>query len=390
MAKDGSRAAPKNIRKPLAAQGMDSPLQPKLSVTRLWARRLMVRVDGLSMPSGLLLGAGIAGVCGYGFLRAGPQWGLGGAVLLLGTACTLALTGDAVAEPLPEPDQEPIPTPAPEPATTATTASPAPAKPKPISEPLDMVELPGGEFWMGEAWNRHRVRLSGFAMAKYPVTQKQYQELMGENPSGFGKSQPSDTAWEDLPVETVSWFAAVRFCNRLSERQGRKPCYRITEPQAGSDLLPQVKWDQAADGYRLPTEAEWEYACRAGTETAYSFGDDTAQLGEYAWYDKNIEGRTHAVGQKKPNGWGLHDLHGNVWEWCWDWYGDYQVTSDNDKSVSLTCPIGPPTGSGRVLRGGSFLDGPRNLRSAFRFGFEPEVRGRSLGFRCVRGSGRQR
>jgi formylglycine-generating enzyme required for sulfatase activity len=398
MAKDGSRAAPKNIRKPLAAQGMDSPVQPKLSVTRLWARRLLVRVDELSMPSGLLLGAGIAGVCGYGLLHAGPQWGLGGAVLLLGTACTLALTGDAVAEPLPKPDQEPIPT-------------PAPAKPKSLSEPLDMIELPSGEFWMGSPESepgrsadevRHRVGVSAFAVAKYPVTQKLYQEIMEQNLSHY--------KGESLPVESVSWFDAVRFCNRLSEKAGRVPCYRIVDPKQEtsthgaeyhSDHQPVVSWDQAADGYRLPTEAEWEYACRAGTETAYGFGDDPAQLGEYAWFDGNSESRTHEVGTKKANMWGLHDLHGNVWEWCWDQYADYTVITDNDKSASLIGPIDVP--HGRVLRGGSFAGmsrvvrlpprlggGPRELRSARRVGQWPEDRLQDGGFLCVRSSGRQR
>jgi formylglycine-generating enzyme required for sulfatase activity len=191
---------------------------------------------------------------------------------------------------------------------------------------------------------------------------------------------------EDRPVDSVSCFDAVRFCNRLSEKAGRKPCYRITEPEAGSDAAPQVEWDREADGYRLPTEAEWEYACRAGTETAYSFGDDAAQLGEYAWFEVNSERHTHEVGTKKPNGWGLHDLHGNVWEWCWDWYEDYQLTPDNDKSVSQVCPIGPPTGDRRVLRGGSFAFEPVELRSAARGWFLPEDRMQAWGFRCVRGA----
>ncbi len=177
-------------------------------------------------------------------------------------------------------------------------------------------------------------------MAKYPVTQKLYQEVMEQSPSYF--------KGESLPVEQVSWFDAVRFCNKLSERVGLQPCYRIEEAEA----QPEVEWDQSANGYRLPTEAEWEYACRAATETAYSFGDDAAQLHEYAWFDGISEGRAHEVGHKKPNGWGLHDLHGNVWEWCWDWYGDYQVS--NDLTVSQANTIGPPTGNGRVLRGGSF------------------------------------
>jgi formylglycine-generating enzyme required for sulfatase activity len=263
-----------------------------------------------------------------------------------------------------------------------------------------MLELPGGEFWMGSPENeseryddetRHRVRVSPFAMAKYLVTQKLYQEVMEQSPSYF--------KGESLPVERVSWFDAVRFCNKLSERVGLQPCYRIVEPKQGKDkpadeeaqaeAQPEVEWDQTADGYRLPTEAEWEYACRAGTATAYSFGDDAAQLGEYAWFKGNSENRTHEVGTKKPNGWGLSDLLGNVWEWCWDWYAEYPVTSDNDKSVSLVCPVGPPSGDWRVLRGGSFGGEPWSLRSANRNRREPTDQVRGRGFRCVRGSARQ-
>jgi len=227
--------------------------------------------------------------------------------------------------------------------------------------------------------------VSAFAIGKYPVTRKQYREVMAENPS-FHQGELKE--WE-RPVEQVSWFDAVRFCNRLSEKVGRKQCYRITEPEAGSEAQPEVEWDREADGYRLPTEAEWEYACRAGTETAYSFGDEEAKLGEYAWFEGNSDNQTHTVGQKKPNGWDLHDLHGNVWEWCWDWYDSYKVTDDNDKIVKLMNPIGPPSGSRRVLRGGSFRYGPRFLRSAFRFRIEPVNRVWNIGFRCVMDSGRQ-
>ena len=298
-----------------------------------------------------------------------PTAGLITGGLTLGAAVWLGLTGDPIALPVAD-----------------------------LPEALEMIELPGGEFWMGSPETepdryrdetRHRVRVSPFAMAKVPVTQKLYQEVMEQSPSYF--------KGESLPVETVDWFDAVRFCNKLSERVGLRPCYRIVEPapkktegeEAQAEAQPDVEWDQTADGYRLPTEAEWEYACRAGTKTAYSFGDDAVPLGEYAWFDGNSENRTHEVGRKKPNGWGLSDLYGNVWEWCWDWYGEYQVSSDNDKSVSLVCPIGPPSGAGRVLRGGSFAYEPRFLRSADRYRVEPTIRYQDRGFRCVRGSGRQ-
>lgn len=247
---------------------------------------------------------------------------------------------------------------------------------------------PEGELGRSTDETRHRVRVSGFAMASYPVTQKLFQEVMEQSPSHF--------KGELRPVDRVSWFDAVRFCNKLSVRMGLRPCYRIVvskrkqtvDAESATKTQLEVQWDQTTNGYRLPTEAEWEYACRAGTETAYSFDANPSLLGEYAWFVGNSKGRTHTVGLKQPNGWGLYDLHGNVWEWCWDWYADYSVTSDNDKGVILTGPTGPATGHKRVLRGGSFSNEPKFLRSADRFSFMPEDQTWFLGFRCVRGSGR--
>ena len=186
---------------------------------------------------------------------------------------------------------------------------------------------------------------------------------MGHNPSSHEESG-------DLPVENVSWLDAVRFCNRLSEREGRKPYYRIE-----GDAVTIA----SGEGYRLPTEAEWEYACRAGTATRFSFGDDENALGQYAWYVDNSNGRTHLVGRKQPNAFGLYDMHGNVWEWCWDEYdGDYYKRSPaND-------PQGPEQASYRVIRGGGGHDEPRYARSANRRGFAPEYRSSLLGFRLAR------
>mgnify|MGYP000721096680 CR=1 FL=1 len=338
--------------------------------------------------------AGLAGFCA--FLGAGlvvlrlPAWGfVGGLLGLLLLLVWLALSGKPVVKLVWPQEIDPAP------VTTDSVPVPQPAR---RVELLDLVELAAGEFWMGSPESepgrfdnevRHRVRVSAFAMAKYPVTQGQYADVMGTNPSRFQEPAEDGEKRAGLPVERVSWFDAVRFCNRLSEREGRTPCYRIREPLEGTEAQPEVEWDRAADGYRLPTEAEWEYACRAGTETAYSFGDNYAQLGEHAWFAGNSENHTHSVGAKRPNDWGLHDLHGNVWEWCWDWHDSYNVTNDKDTGVTLTDPVGPPSGSERVLRGGSFNLEPWFLRAAFRDWFRPEGRFRVVGFRCVRGSVRQ-
>jgi formylglycine-generating enzyme required for sulfatase activity len=205
---------------------------------------------------------------------------------------------------------------------------------------LEMVKIPAGTFLMGSADNdesaysdekpQHRVNLQEFYLGKYPVTQEQYQAIMGNNPSHF-QDNPKH------PVENVSWDDAQAFCQKLNEKTGKK--------------------------YRLPSEAEWEYACRAGSQTSYYFGDDEKVLGEYAWYNKNAGSKTHPVGQKKANNWGLFDMSGNVWEWCEDsWHTNYEnapmdgtVWNDNHS----------PTAD-RVLRGGSWSNDPWDCRSAYR------------------------
>jgi formylglycine-generating enzyme required for sulfatase activity len=178
---------------------------------------------------------------------------------------------------------------------------------------------------------------------------------------------------EQTPAVNVGWLAAVEFCNRLSKREGYRRCYYR--------LFGRWFCSWRADGYRLPTEAEWEYACRAGTKTRYSFGDDPDRLDRYAWFNEGFFETAHEVAQKLPNPWGLYDMHGNVWEWCWDWIGSY-----SDKAA--TDPHGPTKPDSnqpdRVVRGGSFDDPPVDLRSAFRDGGHPEGRYGFHGFRCVR------
>ena len=218
------------------------------------------------------------------------------------------------------------------------------------------VTIPAGTFTMGDA-NRqddetpHQVTLmKAFELGVYEVTQEQYEQVMGSNPSEFKGPQN--------PVEMVSWDEAVEFCRKLS-------------------ALPAEK--SAGYVYRLPTEAEWEYACRAGTTTKYSFGDSESELGDYAWYRDNSGFTTHSVGQKKPNGFGLYDMHGNVWEWCQDWFGDYPKGSTTD-------PTGAASGWRRVLRGGGWDYSADGCRSAYRSGINPSIRIISLGFRVARSS----
>lgn len=220
-------------------------------------------------------------------------------------------------------------------------------------------QIPAGRFLMGERsydeWGEvvdhpHEVTLTrGFQIGVYEVTQEQYEKVMGENPSEFKGSQN--------PVERVNWEDAMEFCGKLS-------------------ALPKEK--SAGVVYRLPTEAEWEYACRAGTTTDYSFGDIASGLREYAWIGSNSNGTTHPVGLKKPNAWGLHDMHGNVTEWCQDWHGALS-------SRAATDPQGAESGSKRIGRGADWeLDRPSFGRSGIRFFYSPSSRLNRLGFRVVR------
>jgi formylglycine-generating enzyme required for sulfatase activity len=200
---------------------------------------------------------------------------------------------------------------------------------------------------VGNEGPQHEVVITKpFYMGATEVTQAQYEAVMGTNPSKF--KGPMN------PVEMVSWHEAVEFCRRLSEKTGKT--------------------------FRLPTEAEWEYASRVGSKTRFSFGDSDSTLGDYAWYKSNSGGKTHLVGRKKPNAWGLYDMHGNVAEWCADWYGSYSSGSSTD-------PQGAGSGRSRVVRGGAWFNvAPGTFRCAFRYfsaGFVPTFRSHDTGFRCT-------
>ena len=224
---------------------------------------------------------------------------------------------------------------------------------------MQLALVPPGEFLMGSSETekgrfdregpQHRVTITQpLYLGVCPVTQAEYQQLTGKNPSRFkGDGR--------LPAEQVTWPAANEFCQQLSA---------LAEEQ-------QKGWT-----YRLPTEAEWEYACRAFTTTRFCFGDDDSQLAAYAWHSANSGTKTHPVGEKQPNAWGLCDMHGNVWEWCADWFGEYSSDPTED-------PTGPTRGSLRVLRGGCWGSPTRYCRSAVRDGVDPSVRIVALGFRLA-------
>ena len=236
--------------------------------------------------------------------------------------------------------------------------------------PEGFVLVEAGTFRMGSTsgWRDekpvHSVTISkSFYMSKYEVTQKQRQEVMGNNPSHF--------KGDDLPVESVSWYDAVEYCNKLSRKEGLAPCY------SGSGE--NIHCDFSANGYRLPTESEWEYAAQGGNRSrGYEYSGSSSPDG-VSWYDDNSGKKTHAVGGKQPNELGLYDRSGNVYEWCWDWYGiDYYGSSP------ATDPSGPSRGSNRALRGGSWLKDAWRLRSAGRAGVAPSSKADSLGFRPLR------
>jgi formylglycine-generating enzyme required for sulfatase activity len=259
---------------------------------------------------------------------------------------------------------------------------------------IDMVRLSNGSnvtFQMGsptteagrndENETRHQVTLAtGFYMGKYQVTQTQYQMVMGNNPSSFTSGANTGEIQEKRPVERVSWYDAIAFCNKLSMLEGYTPAYRMngtTNPDADAWGTGSVEIVANSTGYRLPTEAQWEYACRAGTTTAYHTGASISDT--TGWYNGNGGNKTHEVGKKTANTLGLYDMHGNVAEWCWDWYADnYGGTG------AQTNPTGPSSGTNRVRRGGSFSDSAANVRSASR-SFAPQTGIYNIiGFRLVR------
>jgi len=239
--------------------------------------------------------------------------------------------------------------------------------PKTITNTIGMklVLIPKGTFQMGSPIEeegrgideeQHQVTISkDYYLGVTEVTQGQYEKVMGTNPSHFQTRVIRKSDSSMYPVESVSWDDAVEFCKRLS------------------DLPEETK---AGRVYRLPTEAEREYACRAGSKTAYSFGASAKSLGNYAWFGENSNFQTHPVSEKKPNAWGLYDMHGNVWEWCSDWYGDYPKGAAND-------PTGPREASIRVRRGGSWDFEAAHCRSALRDWYDPSYRRSDLGFRLA-------
>lgn len=241
---------------------------------------------------------------------------------------------------------------------------------------IEMVEIPGGRFVMGSTNGNtnerptHDVTVSKFEIGKYEITQHTWHQVMGTRPSTFAN--------DSAPVENVSWLDAVVFCNYLSARQGLTPAYTINGTNVNCDFT--------ANGYRLPTEAEWEYACRAGTTTDRYSGNMSLRsnqnffepnLDTIAWYKYNSSGTTHTVGLKRPNGFGLHDMQGNVTEWCWDFWNNYTNNPQID-------PTGPPTGTAHALRGGSWFDVAYEVRSAFHRSYDPTARYSGVGFRVAR------
>jgi formylglycine-generating enzyme required for sulfatase activity len=234
--------------------------------------------------------------------------------------------------------------------------------------------IPAGTFLMGspeteeghqDDEHQHQVTITKpFYMQTTEVTQGQWKEVMGTEPWKGQEYSKYVKEGANYPATYVSWNDAVAYCEKLREKEGKT--------------------------YRLPTEAEWEYACRAGTKTARNFGDDEKVLGDYAWYDKNAwdidEKYAHQVGQKNPNAFGLFDTHGNVWEWCHDYYDEvyYKQSSEIAKYIFIKDPTGPVTGSSRVVRSGYWSGDARDTRSASRYPSVAVLRDRTVGFRLVR------
>ena len=269
-----------------------------------------------------------------------------------------------------------------------------------VKVPEGFVYIPKGSFQMGSNAGAnskpvHDVTISkGFFMGKYEVTQKEYLEVMGK----WGGTEPSETYGKgnNYPAYYVSWYDAVVYCNKRSIAEKLEPVYKKgdeTDPDEWEDIPANsdAEWnnitcDWNANGYRLPTEAEWEYAARAGDKTVdsltYSGTSSKSELGNYAWYSSNSNSKTHEVGTMQANGYGLFDMSGNVWEWCWDWYaGDYYKQTEG-----VSDPKGASSGDFRVYRGGSWNSSAGYSSVSYRNSYYPYYRSNDLGFRVVRAS----
>ena len=271
-----------------------------------------------------------------------------------------------------------------------------------VIPPVEMVWVPGGSFEFGREIGTagsgdttpvSTVTLTGFHIGKYEVTQAQYQAVMGTNPSWFttANGNPPATGETDVrrPVERVSWYDAIVFCNRLSMMEGLTPAYSIngstnpndwgSVPTSSNATWNAVTVVSGSTGYRLPTEAQWEYAAKGGNNPPVGFtfaGSNNAN--DVAWHSGNSGNMTREVGLLQPNRLGIYDMSGNVWEWCWDWWGSYTSEAKSD-------PMGAAaTGGVRVLRGGGWFSDARSTRSAYRFSFNPNVRNNGDGFRLLR------